>query len=170
MNEEEVQKQIDETLKKDQYGVAFTSAHTHNGTDSMQVDEMNITNKLKYILYRIVQPTVSTVIGTSIGGDLVMPFTGYVTGVGATVDTAGTTGLTTLDFKKTSGGVATSILTAVKVTIDSTEKSSRTAVTPPILDGSKVSFQTGDIFDFDVTTVNTTPAKGLTVFMNVTIP
>ena len=97
-----------------------------------------------------------------------MPFQGYVTSVGATVDTAGTTGTTTVDINLTTiAPAATSSILLTKITIDSTENSSRTAATPSVLDSSKVNFSTGDIFTFDVDAVSTTPAKGLTIFMNV---
>lgn len=115
----------------------------------------------RYVLYRVLAPTTTDAVGTTIGGDLVMPFTGTLTSVGATVDTAGTTGTTQLDIKKN-----TTTILSTKITLDSTEKTSRTAATPPVI--SVASFSTGDIFTFDVNTVQTTPALGLTFFLNAT--
>ena len=145
-----------------QYGVSPVPAHTHNGTDSMLVDEKNLVNKKEFILYRIVAPATNTAVASTVGGDYVMPYNGYVTNLGVTVDTAGITGTTTVDFKKS--GV--SILKTL-VTVDSTEKTSRTAAIPPIINQNLQNFNIGDIFTFDITAISATPAKGATIFMEV---
>lgn len=164
MEQEQFNKYITEYASNNQYGVSMIPAHMHNGSDSLRVDFSNLQNKTRFVLYRIVPSTDDTVVGNVIGGDFVMPFDGYVTEVGATVDTAGVTGTTTVDINKN----GTTIL-RTKITIDSAEKTSRTAATPAVLNtvSSVNSFVTGDIFTFDVDTVNTTPAKGLVVFINV---
>lgn len=144
-----------------QFNQSPIAAHTHNGSDSLPVNFSSLTNRTRYVLYRILDPTTDTATGTSIGGDFVMPFGGYVTAVGATVDTAGTTNKTTVDVLKN----GTSVL-STKITIDSGSKTSRDASVPSIL-GSVVSFDAGDIYTFNIDTVSATPAKGLTVFMNV---
>lgn len=166
--EKTVDDKIDQFANDKQFSVADVPAHTHTGTDSNRVSYNSLTNKTRYILYRIVSPTTDTSIANTVGGNFVMPFQGYVTSVGATVDTAGTTGTTTVDINLTTiAPAATSSILLTKITIDSTENSSRTAATPSVLDSSKVNFSTGDIFTFDVDAVSTTPAKGLTIFMNV---
>lgn len=162
----EFQSQFDKAINNyagaNMFQPSMIPAHVHNGTDSLLVDYFNLQNKIQYILNRIVAPTTNTAVATTVGGDYVMPYNGYVTVVGATVDTKGTTNVTTINIKKN----GTSIL-KTKITIDSDEKTSRTAATPPIIDVSKQNFVVGDVFTFDVDTISTTPAKGLTIFMNV---
>lgn len=164
---EDFQTQFDQAIQKyasdNQYDVSMIPAHTHSGADSLRVDFSNLANRTRFILYRILGPTTDTAISSSVGGDFVMPFEGFVSGVGATVDTAGTTGTTTIKINKN----GTTIL-KTNITIDSTEKTSRTATVPAVIDISVRTFSTGDIFTFDVTAVSTTAAKGLTIFMNVT--
>ena len=161
------QAQFDQAIqayaKTNMFGVAEIPAHSHTGVDSNKVDFTNLTNKKRYILYRILDPTSDTSVLSTVGGDFVMPFKGIVTSVGASVDTAGVTSTTTIDIKK--NGVS---ILSTKITINSTETTSRTAATESIVDGTKQSFLTGDIFTFDITAISTTPAKGLTVFINVT--
>lgn len=153
---------IDDYAFNNQYRNSMVPAHTHNGTDSLRIDFNSLENKTIYILNRIVASGTNTATGTAIGGDYVMPYNGLMEVVGATVDTAGTTGDTTINIKKN----GTSIL-LTKITINSTQKTSRTATTQPVLDPSKIAFNIGDILTFDVDTISTTPAKGLTIFINV---
>lgn len=173
------------------FGVPVTPFHIHNGVDSPLLDfiglhdvqhsyageagsvvTVNSTETgvdfedpdlliTRYILYRVLAPTSTDAVGTTVGGDLVMPFTGTLTSVGATVDTAGTTGTTQFDINKN-----TTTILSTKITIDSTEKTSRTAATPPVISVS--TFTTGDILTFDIDTVQTTPALGLTFFLVAT--
>lgn len=137
-------------------------AHSHKGTDSLRVNYFDLQNKSKNLLYRVVDPATNTAVATLVGGDISIPFNGYVMSVGATVDTAGTTNPTTVDINKN----GTTIL-ATKITIDSGEKTSRTATTLSIVDVSVQNFTEGDVFTFDIDAISTTPAKGLTVFMNL---
>ena len=160
--QEQFNKAIKEYASGNQFGLSLIPAHTHNRTDSLPVDFSNLTNITRYVIYRIVNPIVDTSVANIVGGDFVMPIAGTVMGVGATVDTAGTTNTTTIDINKN----GTTIL-KTKVTIDSTEKTSRTATAPAVIDASVRSFTVGDIFTFDVDAINTTPAKGLTVFLDV---
>ena len=161
------QEQFDNAIstyaEKNQYGVSMIPAHAHTGTDSLRVDFGNLANRTRFILYRIVQNDVDTEVAGGVGGDFVMPFSGYVTDVGATVDTAGTTGSTTINIKKN-----TVTILKTKITINSGSKTSRSASVPPIIDETNRNFITGDIFTFDVDGISSTPAQGLTVFINVT--
>lgn len=150
-----------ETFKKDrQYAVADIPVHEHNGTDSINVNYSNLHNRTRYMPIRIVDPQTNNTVSTGVGGDFVMPFEGYLTDIVATVDTAGTTGTMTIDVKKN----GTSIF-LTKLTLDTTEKTSRTGATPYVFSASKVQFVIGDIFTFNVDAIQTTPAKGLTMLL-----
>jgi hypothetical protein len=124
---------------------------------SFQASNKNV----RYIALRLVEKTTNVAAASGVGGDFEFPFTGVITEVGAFVDTAGTTNLMTVDIHK--GG--TTIMTTNKITLDSTEKTSRTAATAPALTTTAVT--AGDIFTFDIDGIQTTPAKGLTIWMAV---
>lgn len=160
--QEQFNQAIDTYASANQFGVSKVPAHTHNGTDSIPFDFNHLENKTRFVLFRVVDALSSTAVANVVGGDFVIPFDGYVVSVGATVDTAGTTNVTTVDINKN----GTTIM-RTKITIDSTEKTSRTAVTPSIVNPTVQQFSTGDIFTFDVDAISSTPAKGLTIFMNV---
>lgn len=161
--QENFDKSIEEYARNNQYDVSMIPAHAHTGSDSLRVDFSNVANRTRFVLYRVLSPDSSTAVLSGIGGDFVIPFSGFINSVGATVDTAGTTGATTIDVNKNG---ATVLFT--KITIDSGSKTSRNAATQPMVEGSKKTFETGDIFTFDIDAVSGTPAKGLTVFLNVT--
>ena len=138
-----------------------------NSTTSMdsaaEVDsKMQANGNRRLIEVRILEKTTDHTVSTGVGGDFEIPFTGTINNVFAYVDTAGTTGLATIDFNKN----GTTVL-STKVTIDSTEKSSRTAATPPVISVS--GFTKGDLYTFDIDVIQTTAAKGLTVVLDVTI-
>ena len=98
--------------------------------------------------------------GTTVGGDYRLS-AGAITvkAVGAYVDTAGTTGTATIDINE----AGTTIL-STKITIDSTEKSSETAATPPVISDSSIAADA--IVTFDIDAVQTTAAKGLVVWID----
>lgn len=160
--QEQFNNAIREYSKANMFGVSNIPAHAHTGSDSLHINYNNLDNRTRFILYRILGSTTDTSVTSSVGGDFVMPFGGIIYEVGATVDTAGTTNVTTVDIKNNT----VSIL-STKITIDSTEKTSRTAATPSLINGLYKTFQIGDIFTFDITTISTTPAKGLTVYVDV---
>lgn len=153
---------IDKYASGNMFGVSKIPAHSHTGADSLKINYNNLDNRTRFILYRILGSGTDTSVTSSVGGSFVMPFDGIIDLVGATVDTAGTTGDTTIDIKKNTVSVLTT-----KITINTTKVTSRTSTTKSLIDGTKQTFITGDIFTFDVTTISTTPAKGLTLFMNV---
>lgn len=142
-----------------------TTAEINTGTDTTRaipVDQFVASNRnVRYVIYRVVEATTDTAIGTTKGGDFEIPFTGTITEIGAYVDTAGTTNLTTIDVNKN----GTTIMTTNKITIDSTEKSSRTAATAATLTTTAVT--AGDLITFDIDAVQTTAAKGLTVRLGI---
>jgi hypothetical protein len=98
--------------------------------------------------------------GTSIGGDFRIPGNRAITitKVGAYVDTAGTTGVTTFDINE----AGTSIL-STKITIDSGEKTSQTAVTAPVISDSAIAADA--ILTFDIDGISTTAPKGLKIYI-----
>lgn len=141
------------------------STEIDTGTDTtraMGVAEFVASKRNYRHIVRTVLDSASnnTVTGT-IGGDFVMPFAGTLVGIGATVDTAGTTGLMTIDINKN----GTTLMASTKITIDSAEKTSRTAATAPVL--TTTALAVGDIITIDVDAIQTTPAKGLSYFLIV---
>lgn len=90
-----------------------------------------------------------------------------ITGVGAYVYTAGTTNTTDIQIRNVTDAVD---VLSTKITIDSTEKSSRTAATPAVIDTTKDDIVTGDLLAFDVDAISTTPAAGLTVWFRAELP
>ncbi len=144
----------------------FPAYHTHNSADGTPYldEELSIINTRRFILYRCVGDTTNTSVANIVGGYLVMPFDGYILdgGIGATVDTAGTTGTMTIDANKN----GTAIL-STKISIETTETDSRTAATQPVLKPDMKKFLIGDRFSFDIDAIASTPAKGLTIYMNV---
>ena len=131
------------------------NTHSHTSSD---LTRALVTNR--YLVLRLHASATAAATGNGIGGDYVMPISGSITEVGVTVDTAGTTGTLTVDINKN----ATTIL-STKITVDSGEKTSRTAAALPVI--SSTTFTTGDIFTFDIDAIHTTPSSGLTVFMNI---
>lgn len=116
---------------------------------------------LKRFAVRLVDSATDTATGTSIGGDFRLsrnPIT--IINVGAYVDTAGTTGLMTIDINE--GG--TTIMSTNKITLDSTEKTSETAATAPGVTDTAIAADA--IITIDVDGVQTTKAKGLTVWID----
>jgi hypothetical protein len=144
--------------------LAITS-EIDTGTDSSRaipVDQfVASTRNVRYIYIRVLDASVSCAIGTTLGGDFEIPFTGTITEIGGFVDTAGTTNTMVVDVNK--GG--STIMTTNKLLWDSTEKSTRTASTAPTLTTTAVT--AGDIITIDIDSVHSTPAKGLVVRLGV---
>lgn len=158
----DIKSAFDTFTSERQYDVAKIPAHVHTGVDSNRVSFSDLTNRKRFIICRLLASTTDTTVANLVGGDFVMPFSGYIYEVGATVDTAGVTGTTDIDINKN----GTTVMLA-KVKIDSTEKTSRTGATSSVIDSSKVNFIVGDILTFDVDVISTTAAKGLTMFVDV---
>lgn len=115
----------------------------------------------KYILYRVLAPNLSQSVQTSIGGTLEIPVAGTITAIGAYVDTAGTTGTATIDVNLN----GTTLMSTNKITIDTGETSSRTGATAPALTTTTVAV--GDLMSVDIDAIHTTPAKGLTIRLEI---
>lgn len=119
-----------------------------------------VKGELKRFMVRLLANTTDTATGTSIGGDYRISNRAItVKAVGAYVDTAGTTNTTTIDINE-----AGSTILSTKITIDSTEKSSETAATPPVISDTAIAADA--VVTFDIDAINTTPAKGLTVWID----
>jgi len=116
----------------------------------------------RYIEYRILDKDTAHTVDTGVGGELRVPVAMTINDVGAYCDTAGTTGTATIDINE----AGTSIL-STKITIDSGEKSSETAATAPVISDSSIAADA--ILTFDIDAIQTTPAKGLVVWLKTTI-
>ncbi len=142
-----------------------TTAEIDTGTDStraMPVDQFVASKRnIRYIDWRVVEAATDTAVDTSITGDFEIPISGTIVSIGAYVDTAGTTGTMTIDVNI----AGTTIMTTNKITIDTTEKSSRTAATAPAL--TTTATTAGDIFTVDIDAIHTTAAKGCVVRFGV---
>ena len=142
-----------------------TTAEINTGTDTTRaipVDQFVASARnVRYVLYRVIDATTDTAVATTKGGDLELPFTGTITEIGGFVDTAGTTGTMTVDCNLN----GTTIMTTNKITIDTAEKSSRTAATAPALTTTAVT--AGDLITIDIDATHTTVAKGLTVRLGI---
>lgn len=120
-----------------------------------------VKGELKRFMVRLVDSTTDVATGTSIGGDYRISNRAItVKAVGAYVDTAGTTGLMTIDINE----AGTTIMSTNKITLDSTEKSSETAATAPGITDSAIAADA--IITIDVDGVQTTKAKGLVVWID----
>ena len=99
--------------------------------------------------------------GTSITGDVRLPFSGTIKSVGCYVTTAGTTGTMTVDIHL--GG--TTIMTTNKISIETGEKTSEDAATAPAL--TTTAYTADSILTFDIDAIQTTAAKGLECWMDL---
>lgn len=134
--------------------------HKHLGTDSLRIEERDLSRRTRHVLYRCLAPTTANTVAV-VGGNLSMPFSGTFVLAGATVDTAGTTGTQTIDVLKN----GSTIMANQKISIASGATDSRGSASSIITTGF---FEIGDILTFSVTAIQGTPAKGLTIFLRVT--
>jgi hypothetical protein len=82
----------------------------------------------------------------------------------ARVITAGTTGTTDIQIHNVTDTVD---ILSTKITIDSTETGSNTAVTPPVINSSNKNLAAFDLLRIDIDAVSTTPPQGLLVVINI---
>jgi len=122
-----------------------------------------IVGGVRYVILRVVEAETNCAVDTTVGGDFECPITGTITEIGAWNDTAGTTGTMTVDVNLN----GTTLMTTNKITIDTTEKTSRTAATAAALTTTAIA--AGDLITVDVDAIHTTPAKGLTVRLGIRI-
>lgn len=90
-----------------------------------------------------------------------------LTGVAATVYTAGTTGTTDIQLRNKTD---TADMLSTKLTIDASETDSSTAEAAAVIDTTKDDVVTGDVIAIDIDAISTTPAKGLYVEMRFELP
>jgi len=115
--------------------------------------------------FRVVGHTTAVTVATANGGDFRIPWTGTIQSVRGYVNTAGTTGTMTVDLNLN----GTTIMTTNKISIETAEKSSKTAVTQPTLTTTAVTDD--DIITVDIDAIQTgTAAKGLSVCLKITEP
>jgi hypothetical protein len=142
-----------------------TAAEINTGTDTtraMPIDQFVASNRnIKYLFIRSLGNAENHTVLATVGGDFESPIGGTIVEIGAYVDTAGVTGLATIDVHKN----GTTLMTTNKITIDSAEKTSRTAATAPAL--TTTTLAAGDIITVDIDGIQTTAAKGLTVRLGV---
>ncbi len=157
---------------KDTIPVKATGAEIDNGTDDAKyatakaladsdyVKDNDVTRTATFVL---VGSETDLAVATAIGGDFRIPGNRAIKikKVGAYVDTAGTTGVTTININE----AGTSIL-STKITIDSGSKSSVGATTPPVISDTNIAADA--ILTFDVDGVSTTKPKGLKVYIEFT--
>lgn len=116
----------------------------------------------------VLAPTAPTVAGDG-AAYFVVPSTmngAILTGVVATVITAGTTNTTTIQIHNLTDTVD---MLSTRITIDSTETSSATAGIPAVIDSTKDDVATNDVLRIDIDTISTTPATGLIITLTFTL-
>lgn len=120
-----------------------------------------VKGELKRFMVQLLDSDTDQTTGTTKGGDFRISNRAItVKAVGAYVDTAGVTGTCTVDINE----AGTTIL-STKITIDSTEKSSETAATPPVISDSAIAADA--IVTIDVDAIHSgTAAKGLKVWVD----
>jgi len=119
-----------------------------------------VKGELKRFMVRLVASDTDQAVANSVGGDYRISNRAItIKAVGSYCDTAGTTGTYTIDINE----AGTTIL-STKITVDSTEKSSETAATAPVI--SDASIAADAVITFDVDAVQTTKAKGLVVWID----
>jgi hypothetical protein len=130
---------------------------------TIQVSPGGTGDQTRILQWRVVENATDQTVDTTVGGDLRIHKPMVIRDVGAYCDTAGTTGECTVDINE--GG--TTIL-STKITIDTGEKSSQTAATPPVISDSSIAADA--VITVDVDTIHTgTAAKGLVVWMEVEV-
>ena len=155
--------------------LAHKTRHQNGGADEINVgglsglladDQHVLDAEVKaavahYVEFRILDKDTSHTTGTGKGGELRIPEACTVLDVGAYFDTAGTTSVTTIDINE----AGTTIL-STKITVDATEKSSKTAATAPVISDSAIAADAILTFDIDGI-ASGTAGKGLVVWMKV---
>lgn len=119
-----------------------------------------VKGELKRFMVQLLANTTDQTVSSTIGGDFRISNRAItVKAVGAYCDTAGTTGTFTVDINE--AGVS---ILSTKITVDSTEKSSETAATAPVISDSAIAADA--IITFDIDAIQTTAAKGLKVWVD----
>ncbi len=183
-----IQSSIAASSYQDQYSVAATPLHTHNSVDSTPLDYTNLTNRTRFIVYRLLAPTDAVSVANTVGGYFSMPFAGgfgipdsiggYLTdalggvnappAVFASVDTAGTTGATIIDMRisRVTGSSSDVFGGTVAIGIASGSLTSLLSAAQPLF--VIPTFNIGDRLSFNVASVSSSAPLGLTIYLRVT--
>lgn len=123
---------------------------------------------IRWLAFNLIEAGTDCAVTTNIGGDFISPIAGTILQSDTSPfyfygsnSTAGVTGSMVIDANIN----GTSICTTNKLDFDSAQKTTTTAGTKPDLTTTALAI--GDIITFDVDSLHTTPAKGLTVYMAV---
>lgn len=138
-----------------------TDADSPNG--AWRIVSFDITTKKAIVIASLTRDETHAVATDVSPVSFVVPFGGLFQLPYAEIETAGTTGVVTIDIHKN----GTTIFTT-KITIDSGELTSRTAATPPVIIGANT-FNKFDKFTVDIDAIHTTPGKGLTIYIPIDI-
>jgi len=144
-----------------------SAAEINTGTDAVKIIPIDqyVASKrnVKHIEIRLIDSATDLTTGTSKGGDFRLPtITGTIVDVGAYHDTAGVTGNEVVDIHL----AGTTIMTTDKITTATAQKSSEDGgATQPVL--TTTAYTANAILTFDVDSIQTTPAKGLVVWMDI---
>jgi hypothetical protein len=149
-----------------------TSTEIDTGTDAARaipIDQFVASNRnIRYLVFTVIAPTVDCAVANDIGGRFYIPFTGTILQndtdhdqFAASVDVVGTTGEMVVDVNLNGTTIMTTdLLDILTLDFSTTENGTQPNVTTTAV-------TKGDYFTFDITTVTTTPAKGLKVMIAI---
>jgi hypothetical protein len=172
MDENQVKKIINEVLTQNTFQPSNVPYHTHSRVGSPPINFKNLTGKTRYLLYRSISPAISVTTGI-LSDTVVMPFSGSITSIGATVDIAGTTGDLMIQVLKNGTSIFNANSPTIVIASGYTTSRPTTNLNAVISGNNQIlpiptnTFNVGDIFTFDITAIQSTPASGLTIFMNL---
>ena len=144
-----------------------TGDEIDTGTDANRAISPNtfVASKrnVRHVEVRLLDSTTDNTVAATVGGDFRLPtVTGTIIDCGAYVDTAGVTGNMMIDIHL----AGATIMTTNKITIATAQKSSEDGgATQPGL--TTTAYTANGIFTFDVDAIQTTPSKGLVVWIDI---
>ncbi len=162
VTEEKVQALIDASASKQQFNVADTSFHVHNGLDSSTINFTDTTNRTRYIWYRCLDASTAASAATVVGGYFRMPFSGTFVSAAAVVDSPGTTGTMVVNIKRGTTTSTVGIFGVSALTIASGAAGSNSQTI--FFDNT---FSISNFVQFDIVQTHTTPAHGLSIILKV---
>ncbi len=122
-------------------------------SDGIYYDDLK--NRIRYLTYRIVAPASSCTVANIVGGSWYVPFAGNLPQMSAYVDTPGTTGNMAIAVRF-GNGTTTTINT---INIATGDQGSPLYTSP----SGGANFVRNNEFHFNITSICTTPALGLTI-------
>ena len=141
-------------------GIPSAEKGAANGVATLDANSLHSVDEIREVICLPFSDANTTAISAATSlATFVMPFNMVITDVRATLDTAQTSGnIFTVDVNSN----GTSLL-STKITIDSTEKTSTTAATPPVISDSFVG--EGEEISVDVDQIGDSTAKGGKVYL-----